>query len=71
MPAGKGAKARRFSWRGRKPDAAATDHHCKGCRRIVWALRAWSGDTNLGPATTIQLLNDPILKESLRFGSQR
>ena len=40
-------------------------------KKIVWALRAWSGDTNLGPATTIQLLNDPILKESLRFGSLR
>jgi hypothetical protein len=28
-------------------------------KKIVWALRAWNEPTNLGPATSIQLLDEP------------
>jgi hypothetical protein len=40
-------------------------------KKILWALRSWTGDTNLGPATTMQMLDDPLLKEKLHFGSIR
>ena len=37
-------------------------------KKIVWALRAWSAP-NLGPSTTIQLLNDPDnTYENVHFG---
>jgi hypothetical protein len=37
-------------------------------KKIVWALRDWS---NLGAATTIQTLDDPMIKAKLHFGSIR
>lgn len=37
-------------------------------KKVVWALRSWS-DPNLGPATTIQILDDPTAKsEDVHFG---
>lgn len=35
-------------------------------KKIVWALRDWS---NLSAATTIQTLDDPMIKAKLHFGS--
>jgi len=32
-------------------------------KKVVWALRAWSGDGDLGPATALQLLDEPGVAE--------
>jgi hypothetical protein len=37
-------------------------------KKVVWALRSWS-DPNLGPSTTIQLLDEPGVPEKAHFGS--
>jgi hypothetical protein len=38
--------------------------------KIVWALRSWLAPLNLGPSTTIQLLDDPeSLNETVHFGN--
>lgn len=37
-------------------------------KKIVWALRAWGDPVDLGPATTIQLLDEAGTPESVRFG---
>jgi lysophospholipase L1-like esterase len=37
-------------------------------KKIVWALRAWA-NPDLGPATTIQLLDEPAVPEKVHFGS--
>jgi PQQ-like domain len=37
-------------------------------KKVVWALRSWS-NPNLGPATTIQLLDEPSAPENVHFGS--
>jgi outer membrane protein assembly factor BamB len=36
-------------------------------KKVVWALRSWS-DPDLGPATTIQILDEPEAPENVRFG---
>jgi hypothetical protein len=39
-------------------------------KKVVWALRSWSAPLNLGPSTTIQLLNDAnALTEHVHFGN--
>jgi hypothetical protein len=40
-------------------------------KQIVWALRAWTAPANLGPATTIQLLDAPSVPEAVHFGEFR
>ncbi len=38
-------------------------------KKIVWALRSWADPVNLGPSTTIQLLDDPNgISEKVHFG---
>jgi outer membrane protein assembly factor BamB len=37
-------------------------------KKVVWALRAWGSPVNLGPSTTIQLLDEPIVPEAAHFG---
>jgi PQQ-like domain len=37
-------------------------------KKVVWALRSWT-DPNLGPATTIQLLDEPSAPENVHFGA--
>ena len=37
-------------------------------KRIVWALRAWGNPVDLGPSTTIQLLDKPGVPEAVHFG---
>lgn len=37
-------------------------------KKVVWALRSWTAPTNLGPATTIQILDEPEAPENVRFG---
>ena len=39
-------------------------------RQVVWVLRSWD-DPDLGPATTIQLLDEPSVPENVRFGDFR
>ena len=39
-------------------------------KKVVWALRSWK-NPNLGPATTIQLLDTPDVPENVHFGSIR
>jgi hypothetical protein len=39
-------------------------------KKIVWALRSWA-NPNLGPSTTIQLLDEPGAPEDVHFGSIR
>jgi hypothetical protein len=39
-------------------------------KKIVWALRSWA-NPNLGPSTTIQLLEDSVAPENVHFGSIR
>lgn len=36
-------------------------------KRVVWALRSWS-EPNLGPATIIQILDQPTVPENVTFG---
>ena len=37
-------------------------------KKIVWALRAWGNPVDLGPSTTIQLLDVPSVPEAVHFG---
>jgi hypothetical protein len=37
-------------------------------KKVVWALRSWTSP-NLGPSTTIQVLDEPSVPENARFGS--
>jgi hypothetical protein len=37
-------------------------------KKVVWALRAWTPPVDLGPATTIQLLDQPTAAEHVSFG---
>jgi hypothetical protein len=40
-------------------------------KEIVWVLREWTAPTNLGPATTIQILDEATKPEDVRFGDIR
>lgn len=40
-------------------------------KRVVWALRAWTAPSDLGPATTIQLLDATSVPENVKFGDIR
>jgi outer membrane protein assembly factor BamB len=33
-------------------------------KKVVWAVRSWSGDADLGPATSVQLLDQPGVPET-------
>lgn len=37
-------------------------------KKVVWALRAWGSPVDLGPSTTIQLLDAPGVPEAVHFG---
>jgi len=37
-------------------------------KKVVWALRAWGDPVNLGPSTTIQLLDEPDDFDGAHFG---
>jgi len=37
-------------------------------KQVVWALASWTGHENLGPATTIQSLDEPSAPEDVHFG---
>ncbi len=38
-------------------------------KKVVWALRSWTDPAALGPATTIQILDDPtVIPEDVHFG---
>lgn len=38
-------------------------------KKIVWTLNSWKDPANLGPSTTIQLLDTPTAPEKAHFGS--
>ena len=40
-------------------------------KTLVWVLRSWDDPADLGPATTIQLLDRPIAAEDVHFGDIR
>jgi outer membrane protein assembly factor BamB len=40
-------------------------------KEVVWALREWMPPTDLGPATTIQFLDEPSAAEDVHFGEIR
>lgn len=40
-------------------------------KKVVWTLRSWEGPNNLGPATTLQLLDKPSVAEDVHFGEFR
>ena len=40
-------------------------------KQPVWALSSWTGPENLGPATTIQFLDEPAAAEDVHFGEIR
>jgi outer membrane protein assembly factor BamB len=40
-------------------------------KKVVWALRSWVAPADLGPATTIQLLDKRAAPEKVRFGDIR
>jgi hypothetical protein len=40
-------------------------------KQVVWALREWTPPVNLGPATTIQFLDEPWAEEDVHFGGIR
>jgi PQQ-like domain len=37
-------------------------------KKLVWALRSWTDPADLGPATTLQLLDTPGVPEDVHFG---
>jgi outer membrane protein assembly factor BamB len=37
-------------------------------KQLVWALRAWGDPVDLGPSTTIQVLDEPSVPENVKFG---
>ena len=37
-------------------------------KKVVWALRSWAEPADLGPATTIQILDEPSAPEKVSFG---
>jgi hypothetical protein len=37
-------------------------------KQVVWALRQWTPPTSLGPATVIQLLDEPSAPENMHLG---
>ena len=37
-------------------------------KKVVWTLKAWTAPMNLGPATTLQLLDIPSVPEDVHFG---
>ena len=37
-------------------------------KKLLWALRAWGDPVDLGPSTTIQVLDEPSAPENVRFG---
>ena len=40
-------------------------------KKVVWALRAWAAPVDLGPATTIQILDQQAAPENVTFGDIR
>jgi hypothetical protein len=40
-------------------------------KQVVWALEAWTPPADLGPATTIQFLDEPSTPEAVHFGELR
>ena len=40
-------------------------------KKLVWVLRAWKDPADLGPATTLQLLDTPSAPEDVHFGEFR
>lgn len=38
-------------------------------KKVVWVLHSWTPPADLGPATTIQFLDDPSAPEHVHFGS--
>jgi len=40
-------------------------------KKVVWALRAWGKPVDLGPSTTIQLLDERSVPEAVHFGEFR
>ena len=38
-------------------------------KKVVWALRSWTEPAALGPATTIQILDEPNVSEDVHFGN--
>jgi len=43
----------------------------KPSKEVVWALAAWTPPAGLGPATTIQFLDEPSVPEDVHFGDFR
>jgi len=37
-------------------------------KKVVWALRSWVAPADLGPSTTIQILDEPSAPERVQFG---
>jgi Domain of unknown function (DUF362) len=37
-------------------------------KKVVWVLRSWTAAADLGPSTTIQILDEPSMPENARFG---
>jgi hypothetical protein len=38
-------------------------------KKVVWVLQSWEDPVNLGPSTTIQVLNEKRISENVRFGN--
>ena len=38
---------------------------------VAWQLSSWQGERNLGPATTFQLLEAPVVRSACRFGKYK
>jgi outer membrane protein assembly factor BamB len=38
-------------------------------KKVVWALRSWNDPADLGPSTTIQILDQPSAPENVHFGN--
>lgn len=38
---------------------------------VAWQLSSWKGESNLGPATTFQLLDEPVVRKTQKFGKYK
>jgi outer membrane protein assembly factor BamB len=56
------------SWRNKGNGTAVQAFEVSPDKKFVWGLRSWA-DPDLGPSTTIQVLDEPSAPENVHFGN--
>lgn len=55
-------------WNQKTPAGALQAIELTPDKKVVWVLNSWAPPANLGPATTIQILDQPSKPEDVHFG---